>query len=1028
MPYEVLDIKIRDDGTRVVTSRLVKMGDAGARAGQRVQRSMKSIGEEANVLSRQIFIVRRALTTLFAATGVSAATRMVNEFTNMNNQLRTVTRNEEQLIQRRKELLAISKDSLTPFKAINELYARTKRASKELGYSDKELLKFTKALAQETTLSGATTYEAENAIRQLTQGMGAAGLKGEELRSVLEQLPTVAKRIADGLGVSVGALRELGAAGKISGKDVIEAMLNSADEIEASFKDVVIAPERAFEILKDQIREYVGETDRALGISQSFSRLMLEIAANVGGVVRDAFTLATTASLVYVGWLTKAAIASKAVTAATTEQAAATTALAAAQRSAAAAGTTQVAANAAAGGLFTRMAAGVGSFLGVLNRTLGRRVGLLLLVGTFIELNREINEMTGNTSGLPGIFRLLAIQMRKLGSEIARVVSDFGEFLNKYIPFLDFLQHLPSFKELGDAIGITSLERDPAIQAEARKRALESLAKDPFLSAQAATQLNRGRPADQQISPDSITAQQLDLLESQRLPPFFAPNRPSIEGQGTTKLREELKVQLEIVVQDVLAQHERATGTTSFTEAGVRQAFEEEKILERKLELQQQIKDTLLQIREISVQSPDADPSVTEAFDQQADSILRVMESLGDSSNIEVSKQAIAQYRDILASLTPELDKLDKVTALQDATNAKTEELKKNLESSYAALEEQTKDLTDEQKATALAGAQDTINAATQLLEQAAERLKVSIAGAFANVLTQINAAAKTAATASGNKAAAPPPLPGSITPQAGSGTAIDEITQLNTQLDAANQKLYQLQQQGVQSFGSLGSAGQRAGDQINNIFTNAFSSLEDALVQFVTTGKLDFKQLINAMLADLARLVIRMLIIQPLMGFFGGFFGGFGFSGGGFLGDLTTPSFGAALPGFAMGGLVDDPFANVPRFAGGGRVSGPGTGVSDSVPALLSRKEFVVNAAATSRNLPALRTLNRTGDLPSGGATVNFAPNTVINVSGGQDGAKQGRNAAREFNAMIEAKFNELIRREKRSGGALSSTTQDLY
>lgn len=1025
MPYEVLDIKIRDDGTRVVTSRLVKMGEAGARAGTRVQRSMKGMSEEANILSRQIFLVRRAFTTLFAATGLSAATRMVNEFTNMNNQLRTVTRNEEQLIQRRKELLAISKDSLAPFRAINELYARTKRASKDLGYSDKELLKFTKALAQETTLSGATTYEAENAIRQLTQGMGAAGLKGEELRSVLEQLPTVAKRIADGLGVSVGALRELGAAGKISGKDVIEAMLNSADEIESSFKNVVIAPERAFEILKDQIREYVGETDRALGISQSFSRLMLEIAANVGGVVRDAFTLATTASLVYVGWLTKAAIASKAVTAATTEQAAATTALAAAQRSAAAAGTSQVAANAAAGGLFARMAQGMGSFLSMLNRTLGRRIALVLLVGTFFQLNREINKMTGNTSGLPGIFRLLAIQLRKLGSEISRIVGDFGEFLDRYIPFLKFLEKLPSFKELADAVGIRKLEEDPAIQAEARRRALQELTKDPFLSAEAAVQLNRGKSGADLVSPDSITASQLDLLESQKLPPFYAAGRPSIEGRGAGALREEIQRQIDIVVQDELAKFAEATGTTSFTEAGVKQAFEEEAVLERKLDLQNQIKDTLLQIRAISAENPEGVGLASE-FDKQAESIIRAMETLGDSSDLAASQQAIERYKETLASLTPELEKLEKALALKDQTAALQEQLSQTLEQTYAALEEQTKGLTEEQKATALEGAQDTINTATQLLEEAAARLSVSIGAAFANVLSQVNAAAATASQRAGGPA--PPPVPeGAVQQGATGGNAISDITALNTELQGTVNRLQAIQTQGVQSFGSLGSAGQQAGNQINNIFTNAFSSLEDALVQFVTTGKLDFKQLINAMLADLARLVIRMLIIQPLMGFFGGFFGGFGFSGGGFLGDLVTPSFGTALPGFANGGLVDDPFANVPRFAGGGRVSGPGTGVSDSVPALLSRREFVVNAAATSRNLPALRTLNRTGELPSGGAVVNFAPNTVINVSGGQDGAKQGRNAAREFNAMIEAKFNELIRKEKRSGGALSRTTQDL-
>lgn len=46
-------------------------------------------------------------------------------------------------------------------------------------------------------------------------------------------------------------------------------------------------------------------------------------------------------------------------------------------------------------------------------------------------------------------------------------------------------------------------------------------------------------------------------------------------------------------------------------------------------------------------------------------------------------------------------------------------------------------------------------------------------------------------------------------------------------------------------------------------------------------------------------------------------------------------------------------------KFAVGGRVSGPGTGTSDSIPALLSNDEFVVRAAVTRRALPFLEALN---------------------------------------------------------------------
>lgn len=55
---------------------------------------------------------------------------------------------------------------------------------------------------------------------------------------------------------------------------------------------------------------------------------------------------------------------------------------------------------------------------------------------------------------------------------------------------------------------------------------------------------------------------------------------------------------------------------------------------------------------------------------------------------------------------------------------------------------------------------------------------------------------------------------------------------------------------------------------------TNAFSNMEDALVQFVTTGKLEVGDLVNSIIADLARIAIRESITGPLASALGGILG----------------------------------------------------------------------------------------------------------------------------------------------------------
>jgi len=87
-------------------------------------------------------------------------------------------------------------------------------------------------------------------------------------------------------------------------------------------------------------------------------------------------------------------------------------------------------------------------------------------------------------------------------------------------------------------------------------------------------------------------------------------------------------------------------------------------------------------------------------------------------------------------------------------------------------------------------------------------------------------------------------------------------------------------------------------------VMTDAFNGLNDALVNFATTGKIDFKSMATSILKDMDSLIIKTAIMQPLMSFLGlapGQGGGLPGSpqgGGGFLSDLFGKMFGGANGG----------------------------------------------------------------------------------------------------------------------------------
>lgn len=98
-----------------------------------------------------------------------------------------------------------------------------------------EVVFFAEQLNKKLALSGASGMAAQAAILQLEQGLASGVLRGDELNSVMEQTPALAKTIADYLQVSIGDLRTMGSEGKITAAIVKNALFSAAEETNTSF-------------------------------------------------------------------------------------------------------------------------------------------------------------------------------------------------------------------------------------------------------------------------------------------------------------------------------------------------------------------------------------------------------------------------------------------------------------------------------------------------------------------------------------------------------------------------------------------------------------------------------------------------------------------------------------------------------------------------------------------------------------------------------------------------------------------------
>tara|TARA_R110000851_G_scaffold120002_1_gene248076 strand:- start:18234 stop:20288 length:2055 start_codon:yes stop_codon:yes gene_type:complete len=201
-------------------------------------------------------------------------------FTNTQNRIRTVTAGEQELAIVTQNLFNIARETRSAFDATAEVYTRTALAAKNLGITQGETLEFTRSLNQAVVLSGASGTEAKAGLIQLSQGLASGALRGDELRSVLEQLPVVADVIADSLGITRGELRVLGATGAISADIILKAFREAREELAERFGKTVPTVSQAFTVLRNEVVRNVGALDSQTGATALLSTFILDLADN----------------------------------------------------------------------------------------------------------------------------------------------------------------------------------------------------------------------------------------------------------------------------------------------------------------------------------------------------------------------------------------------------------------------------------------------------------------------------------------------------------------------------------------------------------------------------------------------------------------------------------------------------------------------------------------------------------------------------------------------------------------------------
>ncbi|MDV5847498.1 tape measure protein [Enterobacter hormaechei] len=262
---------------------------------------------------------------LIAALSVQQVGEYAQAWQDLSNKLANAVRDSvppfETLADVTERVFDISQKTRSGLDATATLYARLERSTRSYGVSVEDITRLTTIINQGFVVSGSTAEEASNAIIQLAQGLASGALRGDEFNSVNEQGNRLMIALADSMNVSIGALRNMAAEGKLTTDVIVNGLLSQGDKIGQEFAKTTATISQSLEIANNNITKFFGENATVKTGVKIFSDSVISLSENLDVLSTTLTIVAGVMGARYVGALTMATSAKIADIAASRQQA-----------------------------------------------------------------------------------------------------------------------------------------------------------------------------------------------------------------------------------------------------------------------------------------------------------------------------------------------------------------------------------------------------------------------------------------------------------------------------------------------------------------------------------------------------------------------------------------------------------------------------------------------------------------------------------------------------------------------------------
>lgn len=215
-----------------------EMAEGYRRAAEQEEILNKGLRNGTNAAGGLLGKVKGIVATLAAGAGIKALLGLSDKLTSTTARLNFLVDDGGSVEALEQKIMASAQRSRSAYLDTASAIASMGANAGSAFESNDELIAFMEQINKQFVIGGATAEGQSAAMLQLTQAMAAGALRGEELNSILENAPGIARAIESYMGVAECSIKQYAEQGLITAEVVKNAMFAAADETNAKFESM----------------------------------------------------------------------------------------------------------------------------------------------------------------------------------------------------------------------------------------------------------------------------------------------------------------------------------------------------------------------------------------------------------------------------------------------------------------------------------------------------------------------------------------------------------------------------------------------------------------------------------------------------------------------------------------------------------------------------------------------------------------------------------------------------------------------